>query len=81
LGILPEKTLVLVGQVLDREMYPELSRIYTDAGGFYQFTLPDMRERFIVGISDEGKFLRGDGIIYYESVPPNPEPVSDIRQT
>lgn len=69
-GLLPENTLICMGQVLRREDYPELSPIYAETGGFYEFQLPDLTKKFIVGIDLEASEIQwGDGVVYYESLP------------
>lgn len=72
--ILPEGTLLCAGQHLERSDYPELSKVYHDTGTFYEFALPNLQRRFIVGISEEGEIQWGDGVVYYERVPKKNEP-------
>lgn len=80
-GALPEKTILLAGQGLARELYPELSREYPNEGGFHHFVLPDLTKKFIIGIdADTNEIQWGDGIVYYESVPKIEVPIRDIRQ-
>lgn len=80
-GALPEGTLILGGQSLERELYPELSREYANSGGFHHFELPDLRKKFILGIDpDTEEFQWGDGVVYYETVPKIDIPIRDIRQ-
>lgn len=81
LRALPEGTLILGGQSLERELYPELSREYANSGGFHHFELPDLRKKFILGIDpDTEEFQWGDGVVYYETVPKIDIPIRDIRQ-
>ena len=69
---LPSHTILACGQTLRRADYLELSPIVPD-GGFYDFTLPNLTRRFILGINaDTGEIMWGDGIIYFESVPKPP---------
>lgn len=65
---LPDFTLLLAGQNLSREMYPELSRIFSGTGGFYEFTMPDLRNKFLLGFDMDSKPIYGSGAIYYEDV-------------
>lgn len=77
----PTGTIVCMGQMLDRKLYPELALVYADGGGFYAFQLPDLRKRFMIGVnSDTNETLWGDGIIYYQAIPHKPEEIRDIRQ-
>lgn len=66
---LPRYTILCVGQNLPRLSYPELSPKYPD-GGFYDFYLPNLSKKFIVGINSETNEIEwGDGVVYYQSVP------------
>ena len=76
---LPEKTLLCAGQSLSRELYPHLSPIFSQSGGFYSFELPDLRNKFILGVTPEGEFQMGDAVIYYEDIPDNRPASRDIR--
>ncbi len=67
---IPPGTLLCSGQTLPRASYPELSQLYSHDGGFYQFRLPNLLAKFIVGVNPEGEYQMGDGVIYYASVPP-----------
>lgn len=81
MGLLPEGTVLCAGQTLLREHYPELSRLYTEAGGFYEFQIPDMRRRFIIGVKSEtNEIMWGDVVIYYDHYPARPKRIRDIRQ-
>ncbi len=66
---LPNDAVICGGQVLSRELYPELSQIFSGGGGFYEFTLPDLVGRFIIGVKEDGTFQMGDGIVYYRDNP------------
>jgi len=66
---IPEGTILLAGQILSREMYTELSPVYPD-GGYYNFPLPNLIKKFIIGFNVENnEILWGDGVVYYESIP------------
>jgi hypothetical protein len=66
---LPEGTILVCAQTLRRADYPELSPLFSD-GGFYDFTLPDLTKKFIVGVNPESnEVMYGDGIVYYRSIP------------
>lgn len=77
---MPEGTILLAGQMLKRDLYPELSRLYSDTGGFYDFLLPDLQNRFIIGVSQDGLPIMGSGIIYYADWPRVVTPTRDIRE-
>jgi hypothetical protein len=66
--LVPEGTVICAGQTLKREFYPKLSAIYTDAP-FYEFKLPDLRGKFIVGVNADGEFMMGDAVIYFDDIP------------
>ncbi len=68
-GILPAGTIVCAGQTLDRSLYPKLSSIYHGTGTFYEFILPDLTNKFIIGVNEDGEYVMGDGIIYYDDIP------------
>lgn len=66
---LPFGTILVCEQTLRRVDYPELSVLYPD-GGFYEFTLPNLTKKFIVGVNPEtNEVMYGDGIIYHMSIP------------
>lgn len=66
--LFPDYLLVCQGQSLKREMYPGWSAPY--GGGFYDFTLPDLRDKFIIGFNfNDGTPVLGTGCIFYKDVP------------
>lgn len=75
----PEYTLIMCGQRLSREMYPELSELFTTTGGFYEFVLPDLERKFLLAFDADGTPLMGSGAIFYKSVPLTEEPYAEIR--
>lgn len=81
-GLLPQGTVVCIGQVLKREWYPELSAIYAETGNFYEFQLPNLTKRFIISVDLETNEIQwGDGVIYYESLPKKDSPPSrDVKR-
>lgn len=68
----PDFLLVCEGQSLRREGYPGWSAPYP--GGFYDFTLPNLRDAFIVGFDTDGKAIPGTGCIYFRDVPEDDTP-------
>lgn len=76
---LPEFTILLSGQSLSRELYPALSTIFSNTGGFYDFIVPDLEGKFLLGFDDEGNPMMGSGAIFYQDVPPKLFQVRDIR--
>ena len=72
--VLPAATILCAGQQLERNLYPKLAPLYNDTGGFYRFILPDLVNKFIIGVNEEGEFVYGDGIIYYDDIPNNDPP-------
>jgi len=77
---LPKWTLLMQGQRLKRELCPELSRQYPNEG-FYDFNVPDLMKKFVLGVDEEGEIIWGDGVVYYQDVPKKEAVISDIRQT
>lgn len=77
--VMPENTILCAGQTLPRDHYPELSQIYHYTGGFNHFQLPDLMGKFIIGINEDGEVIRGDGIIYFKSIPEIQKRSRDIR--
>ncbi len=70
-SVLPHGTIFMAGQELERSLYRELSQLHPDSGSFYYFMLPDLRKKFIIGFNpDENEIQWGDGVIYYQSIPP-----------
>ena len=77
---LPEGTILVAGQSLPREDYPEISPLYTEMGGFHHFTLPYLIKKFIIGINSEtNEIMYGDAVIYYKTIPELEIEVRDIR--
>lgn len=76
---LPDFSILCCGQLLSRELYPELSSIYSDTGGFYEFIVPNLEGKFLLGFDLKGKPIKGSGAVYYQSVPPTPQQLRDIR--
>jgi hypothetical protein len=68
----PDFLLVCEGQSLRREGYPGWSAPYP--GGFYDFTLPNLRDAFIVGFDTDGNPVKGTGCVYYTDVPEDDTP-------
>jgi hypothetical protein len=64
---LPEYLIVCAGQKLKRELYPGWSAPYE--GGFYDFDLPDLVNKFILGFDPDGNAIMGTGCVYYKSLP------------
>lgn len=76
---IPEFTILLGGQKLKRENYPELSPLMPD-GGFYDFEVPDLIGKFIIGINaTTNEIIRGDGVMYYQSIPAPVKEQRDVR--
>lgn len=76
---LPEYLLVCAGQSLKRDNYPGWNSAFE--GGFYDFTLPNLVDRFIVGFDADGKPIMGTGCIYWHDIPEKPAlSPRDIRQ-
>ena len=67
---LPDFTIELAGQYLSRELYPELQGDYTHTGGLYQFGVPDLSRKFLLGFDENGKAVLGNGIGYFQGYPP-----------
>lgn len=65
---IPFGTIVMGGQSLSRALYPELSPCYTGVGGFYDFTLEDLVQKFIIGFDEDGQVVKGTACIYYVTV-------------
>lgn len=71
--LFPDFLLVCQGQSLKREMYPGWSAPYP--GGFYDFMLPDLRDKFVIGFNmDDGSAVFGTGCVFYKDVPENTDP-------
>lgn len=76
---LPDYLLVCAGQTLSRESYPGWNSEYQ--GGFYDFTLPNLVNKFIVGFDADGKAIMGTGCIYFRDHPERAAPMPrDVRQ-
>lgn len=78
IGEFPEHTLLCAGQTLNRELYPKLSQVYAGIGGFHHFTLPDLLNKFIIGVDEDGEFVLGHGIVYFEDIPNTDRPSRDV---
>lgn len=78
-ALLPDFTILLCGQQLMRDQYPQISPLFNSTGGFYEFALPDLEGKFLLGFDDEGNPKMGSGAIFYQDVPPKISPVRDIR--
>jgi hypothetical protein len=76
---LPDFSVLCAGQRLSREYYPELSPLYSDTGGFYEFILPKLEGIFLLGFDEDGFPIKGSGAVFYRSIPLIPEQVRDIR--
>lgn len=75
----PDYLLVCAGQSLKRESYPGWNSVYE--GGFYDFTLPNLVNKFIVGFNADGEAILGTGCVYYKDVPEKEAPMPrDVRQ-
>ena len=68
----PDFLLVCEGQSLRREGYPGWNAPYQ--GGFYDFTLPNLKDAFIVGFDIDGAPIKGTGCVYYRDVPEDMTP-------
>ena len=67
---IPEGSVLCAGQTLQRELYPRLSQVFAGTGGLKDFTLPDLREKFVIGISAQtGEPVLGTAIIYFDDIP------------
>lgn len=66
---IPDFTIELGGQLLSRQLYPELHSEYPHTGGFHQFQVENMERRVLMGFED-GKPILGTGIIYFQGYPP-----------
>lgn len=76
---LPEYLLVCAGQSLKRELYPGWNSEFD--GGFYDFTLPNLVNKFIVGFDADGNPIKGTGCIYWRDHPEKEAPMPrDVRQ-
>jgi hypothetical protein len=74
----PDYLLVCAGQDLRRELYPGWSSEYP--GGFYDFTLPNLQGKFLLGFDESGQPVMGTGCVYFKDVPPIEQPPPrDIR--
>lgn len=76
---LPEHSILLAGQDLERELYPELSSLYSHTGGFYLFALENMVKKFIIGFTENNVPIYGDGAVYFNTIPHVEEAPRDIR--
>lgn len=65
---MPPYTIVMAGQELERDLYPELSQVYAGNGGFYRFQLENLVRRFSLGFDEDGEIIRGTALIYYAQV-------------
>jgi len=78
---IPNQTILVAGQSLERSLYPELSPIYAETGGFNYFTLPYLIKKFIIGVNhDTNEIMWGDAVIYYETIPALEVVKRDIRE-
>jgi len=68
----PDFLLVCEGQTLRREGYPGWNAPYQ--GGFYDFTLPNLKDAFIVGFDPDGEPIKGTGCVYFKDVPEDDTP-------
>jgi hypothetical protein len=78
--IMPEGTILMAGQRLSREMYPELGGFFTETGGFYEFQLPDLENKFLLGFGEDNSLIMGSGAVYYQTMPHVDDPNEAIRR-
>lgn len=67
--VIPDFTILMSGQGLLREMYPQLQLLFSDTGGLYHFELPDLLRKFLMGWDGFGNPVFGSAVIYYETLP------------
>ena len=75
---LPYGAVVCAGQSLSRADYPRLSAVFHGTGGFYEFELPNLVKKFILGVDEDGEFILGDGIVYYLDIPSTERPSRNV---
>lgn len=74
----PEHTVLLCGQSLSRDQYPELSEIYPGGMRGGTFELPNHSESVITGFDIGGIPILGSLAVYFESVPDSAQPAPNI---
>lgn len=62
-------SVISAGQYLSRELYPELSHMFSETGGLHLFQLPALEHKFLLGWEENGNPIVGDGIVYFQTFP------------